>query len=48
MVFDDKRDESLNNKLIEERKENAEYAKKVGQLTMQVDWFKKNLRILWT
>ena len=28
-VFDDKREE------------NAEYAKKVGQLTMQVDWLKK-------
>ena len=24
-----------------ERKEKAEYAKKVGQLTMQVDWLKK-------
>ena len=32
-VFDDKREE----KLVEERKEKAEYAKKVGQLTMQVD-----------
>ena len=28
-------------KLVEERKEKAEYAKKVGQLTMQVDWLKK-------
>ena len=28
-------------KLAEERKEKAEYAKKVGQLTMQVDWLKK-------
>ena len=36
-VFDDKREE----KLAEERKEKAEYAKKVGQLTMQVDWLKK-------
>ena len=36
-VFDDKREE----KLVEERKEKAEYAKKVGQLTMQVDWLKK-------
>lgn len=25
-------------------KEKTEYAKKVGQLTMQVDWLKKNLR----
>ena len=29
------------NVLAEERKEKAEYAKKVGQLTMQVDWLKK-------
>ena len=36
-VFDDKREE----KLVEERKEKTEYAKKVGQLTMQVDWLKK-------
>ena len=36
-VFDDKREENL----AEERKEKAEYAKKVGQLTMQVDWLKK-------
>jgi len=52
-VFDDKREENLKDKLAEERKENlkdklaeerkekAEYAKKVGQLTMQVDWLKK-------
>ena len=37
VVFDDKREE----KLAEERKEKSEYAKKVGQLTMQVDWLKK-------
>ena len=36
-VFDDKHEE----KLVEERKEKAEYAKKVGQLTTQVDWLKK-------
>ena len=35
-VFDDKREDNL--------KEKAEYAKKVGQLTMQVDWLKKNLK----
>ena len=40
-VFDDKRQENLTDKLAEERKEEAEYAKKVGQLTMQVDWLKK-------
>ena len=44
VVFDDKREENLNEKLAEERKEKSEYAKKVGQLTMQVDWLKKNLK----
>ena len=43
-VFDDKREENLKEKLVEERKEKAEYAKKVGQLTMQVDWLKKNMK----
>lgn len=43
-VFDDKREENLKEKLVEERKEKAEYTKKVGQLTMQVDWLKKNLK----
>ena len=33
VVFDDKREENLKEKLAEERKEKAEYAKKVGQLT---------------
>lgn len=41
IVFDDKREENMKEKLSEERKEKAEYAKKVGQLTMQVDWLKK-------
>ena len=40
-VFDDKREDNLKEKLAEERKEKTEYAKKVGQLTMQVDWLKK-------
>ena len=44
VVFDDKREENLKEKLAEERKEKAEYAKKVGQLTMQVDWLKKKLK----
>ena len=44
VVFDDKREENLKEKLAEERKEKSEYAKKVGQLTMQVDWLKKNLK----
>ena len=41
VVFDDKREDNLKEKLAEEHKEKAEYAKKVGQLTMQVDWLKK-------
>ncbi len=41
IVFDDKREDNLKEKLQEERKEKAAYAKKVGQLTMQVDWLKK-------
>ena len=44
VVFDDKREENLKEKLAVERKEKSEYAKKVGQLTMQVDWLKKNLK----
>ncbi len=43
-MFDDKREENLKDKLAEERKEKAAYTKKVGQLTMQVDWLKKNLK----
>ena len=43
LVFDDKREENLKEKLAEERKEKAAYAKKVGQLTMQVDWLKKKI-----
>ena len=41
LAFDNKREDNLRGKLAEERKEKAEYAKKVGQLTMQVDWLKK-------
>ena len=41
LAFDNKREDNLREKLVEERKEKAEYAKKVGQLTMQVDWLKK-------
>ena len=41
IVFDENREENLKEKLEEERKEKSEYAKKVGQLTMQVDWLKK-------
>ena len=35
VVFDDTREENLKEKLSEERKEKAAYAKKVGQLTSQ-------------
>ena len=45
-AFDNKREDNLRDKLAEGRKEKAEYAKKVGQLTMQVDWLKKNLKKL--
>jgi len=41
VVFNDSREDNLKEKLSLERKEKAEYAKKVGQLTMQVDWLKK-------
>ena len=40
-MFDDKREENLKEKLAEEQKEKAVYAKKVGQLTTQVDCLKK-------
>ena len=40
-AFDNKREENLKEKLAEERKEKAAYAKKCGKLTMQVDWLKK-------
>ena len=46
LAFDNKREDNLREKLAEERKEKDEYAKKVGQLTMQVDWLKKNLKKL--
>ena len=41
LAFDNKRKYNLREKLAEECKEKAEYAQKVGQLTMQVDWLKK-------
>ena len=46
LAFDNKREDNLREKLAEERKEKAEYAKKVGQLTMQGDWLKKNMKKL--
>ena len=41
VVFDDSREDNLKDKLATERKEKASYARKVGQLTVQVDWLKK-------
>ena len=41
IIFDDSREDNRNQKLETERKEKASYARKVGQLTMQVDWLKK-------
>ena len=41
VVFDDSREDNLKDKLAAGRKEKASYARKVGQLTMQVDWLKK-------
>lgn len=40
-VFDDKREEKVKEKLEAERREKEAYQRKVGQLTMQVDWLKK-------
>ena len=42
IVFDELREDNLKEKSALERKEKAEYAKKVGQFTMQVDWLKKS------
>ena len=41
LAFEDTSQSTLKDKLAEERKEKEQYAKKVGQLTMQVDWLKK-------
>ena len=41
VVFDHTREENLKGKLSEERKGEGVGGKKVGQLTMQVDWLKK-------
>ena len=41
LVFDDNREDGIREKLAITRKEKDEYAKKVGQLTMQVGWLKK-------
>ena len=41
LMFDNKREENIKEKLDEERKEKAAYTRKVAQLTLQVDWLKK-------
>lgn len=43
-VFDNKRDEKLRETLKSSEVEKDELYKKVGQLTTQVDWLKKNLK----
>ena len=43
-VFDSTRNEKALEALEELQNENDELAKKLGRLTVQVDWFKKNLR----
>lgn len=40
-VFDENKHSKLEEKLKQEQKDNAAYARKVGQLTMEVDWLKK-------
>ena len=41
LVFDDTREDDARGRLAAEGEEKEAYAKKVGQLTMQVDWLKK-------
>ena len=41
IVFDQSRDDTYKKKFLAERKEKEAYAKKLGQVTMQVDWLKK-------
>ena len=40
-VFDNRKDGWMEKKIKEEKKAKEEYAKKVGQLTMQIDWLEK-------
>lgn len=46
VVFDDKREDNLKEKLKDARNQKDEYAKKVDQLTLQINWLKKNLKKL--
>lgn len=41
VVFDDTREDELKEKLAALNKEKDAYAKKLGQLTMQLEWMKK-------
>ena len=41
VVFDDTRGDELKEKLAASNKEKDAYARKVGQLTMQLEWLKK-------
>lgn len=43
-AFDDTSENYWKEKYLAEHREKEDYAKKVGQLAMQVDWLKKNLR----
>jgi putative transposase len=43
LVFDDTREAGVREKLDETRRAKEECEKKVGQLTMQVDWLKKKI-----
>ena len=43
-AFDDKRTEDLKTELKDKERETDSLYKKVGQLTTQVDWLKKNLK----
>jgi len=47
-AFEDKRTEELRCELQSKQQETAELYKKIGQLTTQVDWLKKNLTAAWT
>ena len=45
-AFDDTSENYWKEKYLAEQREKEDYARKVGQLAMQVDWLKKNLRRL--
>ena len=45
-AFDDTSENYWKEKYLAEHREKEDYARKVGQLAMQVDWLKKNLRRL--